>query len=333
MVALGLWWNANTISHNFIHRPFFRSRILNRLFSTYLTLLLGFPQAFWRDRHLLHHAGINRRPRWNTGLAIDIAVVLALWTVLSGIALQFTLTVYLPGFVLGLILCQLQGYFEHSGGLAISHYGRLYNFLFFNDGYHAEHHARPGAHWSELPHQLERQAYSSRWPATLRWLDTLDLCLLEQLVLHSSLLQSFVLRVHKKALLELLRSVPNLKTIEIVGGGLFPRTALILKQIAPQAKVTLVDMSANNLGMARQFLGETVEYRNDFFDAARPHQTDLLIIPLALKGNRQAIYESPPAPVVLVHDWIWRKRGSSVIVSWLLLKRLNSVVRPEVHDR
>ncbi len=26
VIAAGLWWNANTISHNFIHRPFFRSR-------------------------------------------------------------------------------------------------------------------------------------------------------------------------------------------------------------------------------------------------------------------------------------------------------------------
>jgi len=26
LIAIGLWWNANTISHNFIHRPFFRAR-------------------------------------------------------------------------------------------------------------------------------------------------------------------------------------------------------------------------------------------------------------------------------------------------------------------
>src|SRR5437870_8108421 len=26
VIALGLWWNSNTISHNFIHRPFFRRR-------------------------------------------------------------------------------------------------------------------------------------------------------------------------------------------------------------------------------------------------------------------------------------------------------------------
>src|ERR1051325_8995380 len=26
LVAIGLWWNANTVSHNFIHLPFLRSR-------------------------------------------------------------------------------------------------------------------------------------------------------------------------------------------------------------------------------------------------------------------------------------------------------------------
>ena len=55
LVALGLWWNANTVSHNFIHLPFFRSRVGNRLFSAYLSLLLGLPQSLWKARHLAHH--------------------------------------------------------------------------------------------------------------------------------------------------------------------------------------------------------------------------------------------------------------------------------------
>ena len=53
LVAMGLWWSANTISHNFIHRPFFHSRAMNRAFSCYLSLLLGLPQSLWRgDRAL-----------------------------------------------------------------------------------------------------------------------------------------------------------------------------------------------------------------------------------------------------------------------------------------
>ena len=29
VIAIGLWWNANTISHYFIHRPFFGRRGAN----------------------------------------------------------------------------------------------------------------------------------------------------------------------------------------------------------------------------------------------------------------------------------------------------------------
>jgi fatty acid desaturase len=43
LVAIGLWWNANTIAHNFIHRPFFKHPGANRLFAALLTLDLGVP--------------------------------------------------------------------------------------------------------------------------------------------------------------------------------------------------------------------------------------------------------------------------------------------------
>ena len=58
IVALGMWWNSNTVSHNFIHLPYFRSTAANRLYSFYLTLLLGYPQSLWRARHLAHHSGL-----------------------------------------------------------------------------------------------------------------------------------------------------------------------------------------------------------------------------------------------------------------------------------
>src|ERR1700726_2296556 len=61
-IALGVWWNSNTISHNFIHRPFFRRRWANLLFSAYLSVLLGIPQTLWPDRHLAHPAGIKHLP-------------------------------------------------------------------------------------------------------------------------------------------------------------------------------------------------------------------------------------------------------------------------------
>ena len=51
LIALGLWWTANTVAHNFIHTPFFRARSLNRAYSLYLSALMGFPQELWRERH------------------------------------------------------------------------------------------------------------------------------------------------------------------------------------------------------------------------------------------------------------------------------------------
>src|SRR5262245_60660987 len=56
VIAIGLWWNANTIAHNFIHRPFFRSKTANVTYSAFLSLVLGVPQSLWRARHLAHHA-------------------------------------------------------------------------------------------------------------------------------------------------------------------------------------------------------------------------------------------------------------------------------------
>ncbi|HEY2124709.1 MAG TPA: fatty acid desaturase, partial [Chthoniobacterales bacterium] len=75
LIALGVWWNSNTVAHNFIHRPFFRSAAVNRLFSAALSVLLGIPQAVWRDRHLAHHAGIKWRLRLSPRLVTETALV------------------------------------------------------------------------------------------------------------------------------------------------------------------------------------------------------------------------------------------------------------------
>jgi hypothetical protein len=322
LIAVGLWWNANTISHNFIHQPFFRTRTLNQIFSCYLSLLLGFPQSLWRRKHLVHH-GVCESQKLKLA-PLDFAAVLGLWVTLTALVPQFTLTVYLPGYLIGLGLCFLQGYYEHAQG-TVSHYGRLYNLLFFNDGYHREHHAHPGRHWRELPKAQPIDVEASRYPAIFRWLECVNLCALERLVLRFSALQQFVLNRHRRALTRLLTQLPPPHRIGIVGGGLFPRTALILRDLLPEAKLALIDLSTENLNIARQFVGDRVEYINQQFDPAQACNFDLLVIPLAFIGNRQMIYRQPQVPAVLVHDWLWRVRGTGTVVSWLLLKRLNLV--------
>src|SRR5580704_8462800 len=83
LIAVGVWWNSNTIAHNFIHRPFFRAAPLNRLFSAALSVLLGIPQTLWRDCHLAHHAGVRWRLRISRPLAVETALVVGLWATLA----------------------------------------------------------------------------------------------------------------------------------------------------------------------------------------------------------------------------------------------------------
>jgi fatty acid desaturase len=70
---------------------------------------------------------------------------------------------YLPAYYLGWVLSYAQGYLEHyrcepGNPLAnsVSSYHRLYNWLWFNNGYHQEHHWDPKVHWTRMP-QLHEQ--------------------------------------------------------------------------------------------------------------------------------------------------------------------------------
>ena len=64
----------------------------------------------------------------------------------------------LPFYYVGRCLSALNGYYEHYRAdpdtpiaWGVSSYHRLYNLLWFNNGYHAEHHFRPRLHWTQLP--------------------------------------------------------------------------------------------------------------------------------------------------------------------------------------
>jgi hypothetical protein len=324
LIGVAMWWNANTIAHHFIHRPFFRGRRMNQLFSMFLSAQLGVPQAWWRERHLRHHAG-RRLARRRGALVRDSAVVAIVWAVLAWNAPEFLWRTYVPGMLLGLALCQLQGYFEHARGTT-SHYGRLYNWLFFNDGLHVEHHQHPATHWRELPRTVAPGAPASRWPPVLRWIEVASLNELERLVLRVPALRRFVLHAHRRAFRRLQADIPATARIAIVGGGLFPRSAIIARELWPESAITLIEARADHLAIARPLIQGAVEERCERFDATHV-DADVIVVPLALVGDRRPFYAAPPAPVVLVHDWIWRRRGRGAVVSWLLLKRLNLITR------
>jgi hypothetical protein len=324
VIAIGLWWNSNTISHNFIHLPFFRSSRWNRAYSIFLSLLLGFPQTVWRDRHLAHHSGHQSSLRISASIALELDAVLALWGFLLYTVPGFFLFVYLPGYALGLCLCFLQGYFEHAGGTT-SHYGFLYNVAFFNDGYHVEHHRIPGEHWTRLPDYVRPGVRASSWPAAFRWIEYFSIESLERIALLSPLLQKFLLTTHERALRRLLPGFSNVRSVKVIGGGMFPRTTILLRRLIPDASITLVDANAAHIETAESFLAGNVDSEVRLFDPAAAEDADLIVIPLSFIGDRGAIYRNPPARRVLVHDWIWSRHGNGTIVSVLLLKRINLI--------
>jgi len=324
VVAIGLWWNSNTISHNFIHLPFFRSKWWNRAYSIFLSVLLGFPQTVWRDRHLAHHAGNSRRIRLTSAVVVELGAVLTLWGLMLVAAPGFFLLVYLPGYALGLGLCYVHGYFEHVRGTT-SHYGFLYNVSFFNDGYHVEHHRLPGEHWTRLPAYVRPEAHRSSWPAVFRWVEYFSIETLERIALRSRFLQWFLLQSHERAIRRLLPELERVRTVNIIGGGMFPRTAILLRKLLPGAALTIVDTNADHIATAQPYLADGVQGELRLFDPEIPESADLVVIPLSLLGNRAAIYRNPPARRVLVHDWIWSRHGTGSIVSVLLLKRINLI--------
>ena len=198
--------NINGVAHNFIHNPFFRPQIINRLFGTTQSIACCFSQTYYDAVHTQHHKGNSDRPGEN-GETIDwlsiyrhghdgeaenpwsyvflsffrddpkaIAQELRkrgkselMWgnmelasvgvTVLTMLVFNWRYVVFflLPFFYLGHCFSYLNGYFRHYGAdpdkpiaWGVSSYGKLYNWLFFYNGYHAEHHFRPKVHWTKM---------------------------------------------------------------------------------------------------------------------------------------------------------------------------------------
>lgn len=353
-VGLSIVWGSNTVSHNHLHNPFFRSRALNRAWSLYLSVLLLVPQSLWKQRHLWHHAGepVAGPSGWPRVAVIEIACITFVWSAVCASSVGRFASA-LTGYALGMALCRLQGALEHAGegekGEGVSYYGRVHNFLWFNDGHHAEHHRWPGLHWSRLPERRRRiAAVESRFAPLVRWLEGCSvlvnrghgafLGLLERLPLLFPPVARFMLSTHGRAFGRLLAVLPTSpRRIAIVGGGLFPRTLIVLRRLLPRAEIVLIDRSAQNVERALAYLDRAgvdrsgVQIRIASFAAELGSGYDLVVCPLAFVGDRRLLgrLDSP----VATHDWIFDRSGdASVVVSWLLLKRL-SLRHPFVRQR
>jgi fatty acid desaturase len=114
--------------------------------------------GFFRDSGgSVYEALSKRRPSDAKWGRVELAAVAAF---VAGMLLVNWKAVLLlaPFYYLGECLSQLNGYYEHFGAnpdrplaWGVSSYSPLYNLLWFNNGYHAEHHFRPGVHWTRLP--------------------------------------------------------------------------------------------------------------------------------------------------------------------------------------
>lgn len=355
--GLAMCWTSNTVSHNHLHTPLFRAKALNVALSWLLTLCMGVPQSLWRARHFWHHAGepAEARPRFiNRKVAGEAAAILVLWGGLFAYSPHGLLSAALPGYALGLLLCRLQGEMEHrrtrSATRGVSYYGRLYNSLWFNDGYHAEHHQFPSEHWTRLPaRSAECAVTESAWPPLLRWLEPQRsvigglgslqaslLGLLERIALRSELTQRFMLWSHERAFRRVLSQRPYVTDrIAIIGGGLFPRTALVLRRILPRAELTIIDHSQENLRIARAFLercvldAESLRFEHAAFSPELAAAFDVVVAPLAFVGDRSLLRRIGPGRLLVVHEWLWQRSSlHSAVISWLLLKRLSVVGEP-----
>jgi hypothetical protein len=379
-IALSLAWHANTVAHNHLHNPIFTARWVNRLLELSMSLGTGIPQTIWKRRHLWHHAGEpaqrpgQRRKSLGWGW-VEIGAILAAVALLGALSPWALLVVWLPGYLLGLGLCQLQGHYEHVGqqprarGGGISCYARWYNALWFNDGYHLEHHLAPRRHWREHPGhgQLAAAAATSPWPPILRWLSTLAalgratlakinlanghaLVALEKAALRSALVRGWLVRCHRRAALRLLAAEGQQAVqaaresrgrLVLVGGGLFPRTLLALAPLFPEARFSLLDGSAESLATARAYLEQQapalfdrVDFERRRFDAETLRElagdAERVVVPLGFVGDRGALFRGAPAGARLwVHDWIWRRRGVNTARVSLLLLKRLSAARSD----
>ena len=198
--------NINGIGHNFIHNPFFRSKLLNRLFGITQSIACCFSQTMYDAVHMQHHKGNSDRKNengdtvdwlsiyrhghdgeaespWNyvflSFFRDDVGAIRkelrkrgnneVFWGNLELAAFATTLFVmflfnwryvifyFLPFWYLGHCFSYLNGYYRHYGAnpdkpiaWGVSSYGKIYNWLFFYNGYHAEHHFRPKVHWTKM---------------------------------------------------------------------------------------------------------------------------------------------------------------------------------------
>jgi fatty acid desaturase len=98
-----------------------------------------------------------RRARKLRQYHLERVAVAAFWAALIWIDHWFALFLVLVTYF-ARCAAYLENYLEHYGAIpgsrltdSVSCYNRLYNLVWFNNGYHQEHHLRANVHWTQMP--------------------------------------------------------------------------------------------------------------------------------------------------------------------------------------
>jgi len=124
------------------------------------------PEAFWRYC-LLSFFRVEVTPVLRVCIrhgrahvvqtVVETVALAVLWLTMLAVNRRYFVFFYLPSFFWGWVLSYAEGYLEHFGARpgnpfanSVSSYNRLYNLLWFNNGYHQEHHWDPKMHWTRM---------------------------------------------------------------------------------------------------------------------------------------------------------------------------------------
>jgi fatty acid desaturase len=126
----------------------------------------------------VHHGFLFREAKKRRLLGrviVETMALIALFVVFALLNPQGLALFYLPVWYLGNAMAQGQNYLEHRGAIpgnrktdSVSSYGWLYNLIWFNHGYHQEHHYRPQVHWSRIP-EVRRLLPPESQRRVVRW--------------------------------------------------------------------------------------------------------------------------------------------------------------------
>jgi len=113
--------------------------------------------GYFRDDPKVIFNEIKRRNPFN---AYWGCFEIASWVILVILGFIFQwkfMLFFFPCYYFGHCLSYLNGYFLHYGGnpdvplaWGVSSYNKLYNWFWFYNGYHAEHHFKPKQHWTKM---------------------------------------------------------------------------------------------------------------------------------------------------------------------------------------